>query len=294
MVSIVIPAHNEEQVLGRLLGQLVPSVRTEEFDIVVVANGCTDNTVKVAQSFGSAVRVISIPVASKREALAIGNRAARGFPRLYVDADVEFRTQDACILAEALNSPGALGAGPTRVHSMEGRTWPVRWYYDIWAKLPEVQCGLFGRGVVGVSASGFRRIANLPALLADDLAASLVFSPDERMVVAEARVIVHPPRTFADLLRARTRVVMGVEQIRQAKDAPASTARTQLTDLLALIRSEPLLAPRAALFLAVAVLARRKARIVTARSGYSTWLRDDSSRDAAATSNRMGAHASRN
>lgn len=279
MVSIVIPAHNEERVLGRLLGQLVPSAGTAELDIVVVANGCTDNTVKVAESFGHQVRVISIPVASKREALAAGNRAARGFPRLYVDADVEFRTEDACILAKALNCPGALGAGPNRVHSMAGRTWPVRWYYDIWIRLPEVQRGLFGRGVVGVSAAGYRLIANLPPLLADDLAASLVFSPEERMVVADARVILHPPRTLADLLRIRTRSVMGVEQIEHAKNAPASTARTQLSDLLALVRSEPLLAPRVVLFLLIAVIARRRARMVTAQAGYSAWLRDDSSRD---------------
>jgi hypothetical protein len=294
MVSIVIPAHNEEQVLERLLGQLVPSTVACDLDIIVVANGCTDNTAKVAQSFEPAVRVLSIPVASKREALGAGNRAARGFPRLYVDADVELRAEDARILTEALNCPGTLAAAPASIRPMTGRTRLVRWYYDIWSRLPEVQRGLFGRGVVGVSAEGYLRIAGLPALLADDLAASLMFSPAERAVVTDARVIVHPPRTLADLLHARTRAVMGATQIEQTEGAPTSTARTRLTDLLWIACRNPLLAPRVALFLAVAMLARRRARQVTTKSGYSAWLRDESSRGAPAnTSYPMGTHASR-
>jgi hypothetical protein len=296
MVSIVIPAHNEEWVIKRLLGQLAPAAETADLDVIVVANGCTDNTVKVAKTFEPAVRVLSIPVASKREALAAGNRVARTFPRLYVDADVEFAAKDARALAETLGRPGVLGAAPERTHAMEGRPWLVRWYYDIWARLPEVQQGLFGRGVVGVSAAGYQRIAHLPPLLADDLAASLAFSQEERVIVADAHVIVHPPRALADLLRSRTRAAMGVSQIEQAEDAPrSSTARTRPTDLLRIACHSPHLAPRVLVFLAVAVLARRRARRMTARSGYTAWLRDDSSRtEVSADSNpSAGTHAVR-
>jgi hypothetical protein len=278
MASIVIPAHNEEQVLGRLLVQLVPPVGDGEFDVVVVANGCTDNTVGIASSFGRRVRVLSIPVASKREALAAGNRAAASFPRLYVDADVEFAAKDARALAEALRGPNVLAAAPERTHVMAGRSWLVRWYYDIWARLPEVERGLFGRGVVGVSAAGYQRVAHLPPLLADDLAASLAFSQEERVIAPDAHVLVHPPRTFADLLRCRTRAAMGTEQIEHTDRAPSSTARTRLADLVAISCSNPLLAPKVALFLFVAVLARRRSRKVTAQSDCTRWLRDNSSR----------------
>lgn len=282
MVSVVIPAHNEAQVVGRLLGRLLSSVGTDDFDIVVVANGCTDNTAEVAASFGPQVRVFSTPVASKHEALAAGNREARGFPRLYVDADVELRAADARALAEALRCPGVLAAGPELTHAMAGRPWLIRWYYDVWTRLPEVQRGLFGRGVVGVSAAGYARISALPPVLADDLAASLAFSPDERVVVPGARVIVHPPRTFADLLRVRTRAAMGVDQVEETADAPNSIARTRLSDVVAIARRNPHLAPRVVLFLVVALLARRRARGMAAPGGYSKWLRDESSRDAIA------------
>ena len=80
MVSIVIPAHNEEWVVKRLLRQLAPSAETADLDIIVVANGCTDNTAKVAKTFEPAVRVLSIPVASKREALAAGQSRGQDLP----------------------------------------------------------------------------------------------------------------------------------------------------------------------------------------------------------------------
>ena len=268
--------------IGRLLGELVPSADTDEIDILVVANGCTDNTAEVAASYSPPVRVLSIPVASKREALAAGNRAAKDFPRLYVDADVRLSPDDVRALAEALRRPGVLGAGPELGHDMAGRPWPVRWYYDVWTRLPEVRRGLFGRGVVGVSEAGYERISGLPPVLADDLAASLAFSPDERVIVPGARVIVHPPRTLADLLRVRTRAAMGVDQVEETADAPNSTARTRLSDVVAIACRNPHLAPRVVLFLAVALLARRRARRMAAQGGYSKWLRDESSRDAIA------------
>jgi hypothetical protein len=278
MLSIIIPAHDEALVIGRLLGQLVSFADQGELDILVVANGCTDNTAEIAASFGPPVRVLSISAASKQEALAVGNRAARGFPRLYVDADVELEAGDASELGRVLRRPGVLCAGPERTHDMTGCGWPVRWYYDVWERLPEVRRGLFGRGVVGLTEAGYARLAARPPVLADDLAASLEFSPGERMIVPGARVIVHPPHTFADLLRIRTRATMGTDQLEGTGGAPDSTARTRGTDLLAIVRQDVRLTPRVALFLIVALLARMRARRAAPPAGHSVWLRDESSR----------------
>ncbi|MBO0838909.1 MAG: glycosyltransferase, partial [Actinobacteria bacterium] len=52
MASIIIPACNESRVIKRLLSRLVCSARDGEFEIIVVANGCTDDTAEIACSFG--------------------------------------------------------------------------------------------------------------------------------------------------------------------------------------------------------------------------------------------------
>jgi hypothetical protein len=277
-VSVVVPAHDEARVIGRLLGPLVAAADPGELEVLVVANACSDDTVRVAESFGPAVRVVSIPTASKREALAVGNREATAFPRIYVDADVELRIEDIRVLVETLRRPGVLAAAPELALALAGTSWPVRWYYDVWTQLPEVRRGLFGRGVVAVSEAGYMRIAKLPPVLADDLAASLAFSPSERVAADGAQVVVHPPLTFRDLMRVRIRAVTGVAQVERTEGSPASTARTRPVDLLAMVRNKPRMVPRVALFLAVAVLARRGARRAVRRADYSTWLRDDSSR----------------
>lgn len=278
--SIVVPAHNESPVIGRLLSRLVESADEGEFEIFVVANGCTDDTAEVARSFEPFVQVLSLPTASKREAIAAGNRAAKAFPRIYVDADVEIGGNDIRALATALGRPGVLAAGPGLDLAMTEIPRLLQWYWDVWSRLPEVRRGLFGRGVVAVSEAGYERIAALPPVIADDLIASLAFSPAERAVVGEARVVVHPPRTFRDLVRIRVRAAIGTAQAEQTSGTSGSTARTQPSDLLEMVRENPLIAPRVAVFVLVAVLVRRRVAHEGRAGDGASWLRDESSRQA--------------
>jgi hypothetical protein len=285
VVAVIIPAHNEASVIGRLLAQLAPPAaapsgreRLPGLDVIVVANGCTDNTAEVAAAYGPPVRVLSIPEPSKRAALLAGDAAATDFPRIYVDADVEVGVEDIAALVEALGQPGILAAGPQRVLPMGDRPWPVRWYYDIWTRLPEVRGGLFGRGVIALSEAGHSRVASLPPLQADDLASSLAFEPDERVVASDARAVIQVPRTTADLLRRRIRVATGVAQVGLTEGAPPSAARTRPAELLTMASREPRLAPRVAVFAGMAVLAQFGARRAVRRGDYTTWLRDESSR----------------
>jgi hypothetical protein len=115
--------------------------------------------------------------------------------------------------------------------------------------------------------------------MGEDLAASLSFAPHERIIVPDASVVVHAPRTFADLLRRRARVEVMVTQVERARVATGPIGRTQPSDLIAVARTEPRMLPRVALFLAVAMLARLRAHRAVAREDFSTWLRDESSRN---------------
>lgn len=284
MTSIVIPAHNESRVIGRLLDSLLAESSVGEIDIVVVCNGCTDDTAQVAGARGAGVRVVEIPVPSKHEALRVGDEHARGFPRLYVDADVVIAASDVRALTHSLDgSPAILATAPERDVPLAGCAWRVRAYYQVWQRLPAVREGLFGRGVIAVSEAGHARIAALPPLMADDLAASLAFAPDERLVVGTARVVVHPPRTWSDLIKRRIRAATSSAQLehyqRQNSEAAAHpSARTSKADLRAVLRAEPKLIPGVLVFVAAAVAARRGSRKAIRSQDFGTWLRDESSR----------------
>ncbi|MFE2552142.1 glycosyltransferase [Streptomyces sp. NPDC059355] len=288
MTSIVIPAHNEGRVIGRLLDALLADAPASGPDIVVVCNGCTDDTAAVAGARGPRVRVVEIPTPSKHTALRVGDEHARSFPRLYVDADVEVGAADVRALTGALAArPDLLAAAPGRDIPLSGCAWPVRAYYRVWQRLPAVREGLFGRGVIAVTEPGHARIAALPPLMADDLAASLAFAPQERRVVEAARVVVHPPRTWGDLIRRRVRAATSSAELErfQASEAPGSpegahapSARTGTGDLRALLRAQPSLLPGVVVFVVAALAARRGARKAIRSGDFSTWLRDESSR----------------
>ncbi|MFD3467688.1 glycosyltransferase family 2 protein [Streptomyces sp. NPDC058682] len=293
MTSIVIPAHNEGRVIGRLLDALLADTSVSAPDIVVVCNGCTDDTARVAGERGDRVRVVEIPTPSKHRALRVGDEHARSFPRLYVDADVVVGAADVGALVDALDrSPGLLAAAPGREVPLGGCAWPVRAYYRVWQRLPAVREGLFGRGVIAVTEAGHARIAALPPLMADDLAASLAFGPGERRVVEEARVVVRPPRTWSDLIRRRVRAATSsaeFERFQAARrdGAPEAapeqvseqTARTGTADLRALLRAQPALLPGVVVFVVAALAARRGSRKAIRDQDFSTWLRDESSRE---------------
>ncbi|MFD9307628.1 glycosyltransferase [Streptomyces sp. NPDC060048] len=286
MTSIVIPAHNEGRVIGRLLDALLADAPAAGPDIVVVCNGCTDDTAAVATARGPRVRVVEVPTPSKHLALRVGDEHARGFPRLYVDADVQVGAADVRALAGALaDAPHLLAAAPGRDIPLAGCAWPVRAYYRVWQRLPAVREGLFGRGVIAVSEPGHARIAALPPLMADDLAASLAFAPEERSVVEAARVVVHPPRTWADLIKRRVRAATSSAELERFQAAqpcgpPSSvpSARTGTGDLRALLRDQPRLLPGVVVFVVAALVARRGARRAIRTGDFSTWLRDESSR----------------
>jgi hypothetical protein len=163
---------------------------------------------------------------------------------------------------------------------LAGRPWLVRWYYQVWTRLPHVQDGLFGRGVVGVSEQGHDRIAHLPPVLGDDLAASLAFAEHERVIVLEAQVTIHPPRTIADLVRRRVRSAVVVTEAEEAYGEHGKSERTSRADLVAIARPDLAMVPRVAAFATLAVVARTLARRTIRRRDFTTWLRDDSSRQA--------------
>jgi glycosyltransferase involved in cell wall biosynthesis len=225
--SIVIPAHNEGQIIDRLLRQLLSAAAPGEFEIIVVCNGCTDNTADIARAHGDAVTVLEIAQPSKREALVAGDAIARRLPRIYVDADVELATQDIRALLAALDEPGILAAAPRRELYTVGSSLLVRGYYAAWQELPQVRDGLFGRGVIALSAEGHARVRLLPPVMSDDLAMSEAFTSAERRIVDQARVVVRQPKTLSDLMRRRIRVNTGNAQLdqlsgRSADARPAS------------------------------------------------------------------------
>ena len=94
-MSVIVPARNEEDSLGRCLQSLVSQKESQKdvaFEIIVVDDHSTDRTREIAMSFPSAVRVIDagpLPAGwtGKNNAVTAGAKVARGEWLLFTDAD---------------------------------------------------------------------------------------------------------------------------------------------------------------------------------------------------------------
>ena len=275
--SIIIPAHNESSALPRLLAALIPNGEKPSYEVIVVCNGCSDDTADVARGFSN-VRVLEIAEASKPAALEAGDREARHPIRAYVDADVILTVADLNLLVSALGD-GTLAVAPSRIFDQDGVPRLVTWYYDVWERLPQVKTGLFGRGVVVISETAHRRLAGLPRVMSDDLLMSEAFKAHERSVIDDAAVIIRPPRTLRDLVRRRMRVATGNAEM-DGRNLREAESRTTASTLLTMIRCSPQLIGKVLVFLIVTGIARIGAQRRIRAGDFKTWLRDDSSRNA--------------
>lgn len=278
-LSVVIPAHDEEAVVGRCLDSLLADPVDPPLDIVVVANGCSDRTAEVARSRG--VRVVETAVASKPAALDLGDQAASGFPRLYVDADVVVDAAASVACGAALSDGSADLAAPRLDVDVEDRPWLVRAFYAIWTELPWVTESLVGSGFYGLSAQARARFERFPDTMAEDLFIRSLVPASRRRIVAEHRFVVQSPRTTGALVRVLARRYAANARDHALFASEADAVRSGHLSELARMARRPGRWPRLAGYSTVVLVAKVRARSINRSDGPATWLRDTSSRDAA-------------
>ncbi len=276
--SVVIPAHDEAPGIRRCLDALFAGFGPGDLEVVVVCNGCTDETAGVARSSRHPVRIVELTTASKSAALRAGDAAALAFPRLYLDADVVLSGSAARLVLERLRA-GAVAARPPIRYDSEGASAPVRRYYRARSRVPAVLGSLWGAGVYGLSAAGRRRFGVFPDLVADDLWVDGHFDSAEVEIVDCPPVVVVTPRRSRDLVRVLRRVYLGKGERASAPDpdgrAPETIAST-LRDLRRLVAAGPVAALDAAIYAFFAVGARLA--ISLGSPAGDGWGRDNSSR----------------
>ncbi len=87
MISFIIPAHNEEYLLGKTLQQAVRSAQAvgQPFEIIVADDTSTDRTSEIAHSHGATVVPVNLrKISAVRNA---GARRAKGDRLIFLDAD---------------------------------------------------------------------------------------------------------------------------------------------------------------------------------------------------------------
>jgi len=221
VLSILIPASNEEALIGACLSAVLQSDWVHEggVETVVISNGSQDRTAQTAlrhqEEFARkswCLRVLEREEGSKLGALNAGDRVARGAIRVYLDADVEISERLLGNLYEALDTPRPRYASG-QLNLVAPRTWATRAYARIYAQVPFMTQGVPGAGLFAVNAAGRRRWGAFPDIISDDTFVRLSFRPEERVRV-NAPYSWPLVEGWRNLVRVRRRQNAGVDEIK--------------------------------------------------------------------------------
>ncbi len=277
MTSIVIPAHNESAVIEKTLMAILLQVRDQD-EVIVVCNGCSDDTASIARRFKPRVTVLETEVASKTNALNLGDREARSFPRVYQDADVTLGDGSLEAIARALESNRWLAVSPDPKMNLEGTSWAVRAYYEIWLSLPYCRNGMIGAGVYALSEAGRARFGDFPKVIADDGYVRALFREGERTRVETAHSFVRAPASLRWLVKIKTRSRLGGMELAMKFPGLLANEAKDYSGALNELFSNPVKWPKLCVYLYVNLLSRFLARRRFSNLSKYQWEKDLSSR----------------
>lgn len=99
LLSIIVPAHNEENRLPQSLEAILEFVHTQPYqsEIIVVENGSSDRTAQISQDYAERypeIQALKEPIAGKGLAVRKGMVAAKGDFRFICDADLSMPIEE--------------------------------------------------------------------------------------------------------------------------------------------------------------------------------------------------------
>lgn len=179
-ISLIIPAHNEAQRIIQTLTEYIFFLHQKfanDFEIIVVVNGSTDQTLKLVEDFknhNQEITIIEDAVAAKGRAVRLGFAQAKGEWVSFVDADNAIPPGEWQKLFEALDekSDGAIASrflpqsnvtNRTKFRRLAGQIFSgfVRFLFSM--QFYDTQCG--AKIIRGAKLSKI-----LPALKVDNMA----------------------------------------------------------------------------------------------------------------------------
>jgi glycosyltransferase involved in cell wall biosynthesis len=149
MISVVIPAHNEEKAVGTVLDELIDALEGQKYEIIVVDDGSTDNTAKIVQQKES-VKLIQHPInKGYGAALKTGIKNATSDLIMIIDGDGTYPVKAIPALLEEVDEYDmVVGARTGKEVKIQLYRRPAKWFlsklanYLVGTKIPDLNSGM--------------------------------------------------------------------------------------------------------------------------------------------------------
>jgi dTDP-4-dehydrorhamnose reductase len=228
--SVIVPVYHGAGTLGRSLNALANQrfddcngLCASDVELLLALNdgrkdseGAAEAHVASLRARNFRVRLLRTPPTRRAAIAAAEQVSAVGTHRLYLD-------QDARLSPRALSAIFAAFTPGTGIHFAAPRglfdpspSLLVRAFCRYWRSLPYSDASPVTMGAYAVSAEGRQRWDSLPYLASDDKFVRMLFSPEERKLLASESYHVMAPPGWGDLVRARRRYLRGNRELARA------------------------------------------------------------------------------
>ena len=149
MISVVIPAHNEEKAIGTVLDELIEVLEGQAYEIIVVDDGSTDNTAKIVQQKDSVKLIQHSHNRGYGAAIKTGIKNAITDLILIIDGDGSYPVKAITELLEEANQYDmVVGARTGKEVKIQLYRKPAKWFlsklanYLAETKIPDLNSGM--------------------------------------------------------------------------------------------------------------------------------------------------------
>ncbi len=240
MITIGVPTYNEQDVIGKCIKSILPQISKSD-EIIVVASGCTDNTVPVIEKLAKKHKQIKLITEPKRKgkwsALNIILKKAKGNIIVQTDGDV--------ILAKNAIKYLLTHFKNRKVGAVSGRPLPVlpktnkfyRWSIMSYTRMHEIrlkedEAGEFWHVSGYLFAHRKKAVDLLPKGVKGSTDGTMGWSTKSKgyriSYEPKAKVYVKCPLNSRDFINQKARARTGFYQLKKRYGIPPRTVKSEL------------------------------------------------------------------
>lgn len=274
MLTVIIPAYNEEKCIERTLSELT-CFSILEVEVIVLPNGCTDNTAEFVRAKFPSFKVVELDTGSKILAINKGLEIAQFEHVLIQDADVTVSTESIRSILKFIENEQYLFASPNTEIVQDGSLL-VNMYYSFLKLTPAYQVGMVNSGAYLISPQARNILGAFPQVIADDGYVKGILGSANLTTIPSCYSVVMSPRTIWSLIKIKTRSKLGNMELNKKFTSPTTGGNSFSSLFKIAIKEKALL--RFLVYATVISIATFRAKLQIKKLKTVKWERDESTR----------------
>ena len=216
--SIIIPAYNEEKLIANSLSSLALFLPKNCTEIIVICNGCQDQTYAVAKKTIDTITssltahcnflLINLKINGKINALNEGVKLSCNKTVVLLDADIKVSSSDCAVLVKTLYEHSLLAASPKVIFDFDKSNYLVKRFYACISQSTYNKQHRIAN-VIALTPYAINKLFPLPQVIADDAYIQRIIGYKEYKIINKLTYKFTCPETLISTIKVQSRIIRG-------------------------------------------------------------------------------------